>query len=114
MARVAVTDEDWRAFRQLALARDISVSAYLGRLVDAELKRRKALPVGDVKPDGSEVDDAITALADVRASTDELDAIAGRLARSAVAHGGSWADVASSLRLTAAQAKAAYEAMPSE
>ena len=49
------------------------------------------------------------ALAEVRASIDELDKIAGRLARSAVAHGASWEDVGSSLRLDADKARAAYE-----
>jgi hypothetical protein len=51
---------------------------------------------------------ALAALAAVRASIDELDAIAGRLARAAVAHGGSWDDVAGSLRPDRAQAEAAY------
>ena len=36
-----------------------------------------------------EEEQALAALGAVRASIDELDAIAGRLARSAVAHGGS-------------------------
>ena len=44
----------------------------------------------------------------LRASIDELNAIAGRLARSAVAHGASWADGASPLRIDADQARAAY------
>jgi hypothetical protein len=42
---------------------------------------------------------AMVALAAVRASIDELDNIAGRLARSATELGGSWSDVASSLGL---------------
>lgn len=108
VARVAVSDEQWRAFRQAALARDLSVSAYLGRLVAGELKRRKALAIGGFERDAPEAEHAIAALVDVRASIDELDAIAGRLARSAIAHGASWDDVASSLGLTGDSAMAAY------
>jgi len=108
VARVAVSDEEWRAFRQLALARERSVSAYLGLLVGAELKRRKAMAVGAVEPEAPESDQAIAALVDVRASIGELDDIAGRLARSATAQGASWSDVASSLGLAADEAKAAY------
>ncbi len=59
-------------------------------------------------PEADVPDQAVAALAEVRASIDELEAIAGRLARSAVAHGGSWADVATSLRIGADQARAAY------
>ena len=44
-----------------------------------------------------------------RASIDELDDIAGRLARSANQLGGSWRDVASSLRLTEDAARRAYD-----
>lgn len=105
VARVAVSDDEWRAFRQVALTRDMSVSAYLGRLVSAELKRRKGRSVEAIEPDMPEADQALVALADVRASIDELDAIAGRLARSASAHGASWEDIASSLRITRDQAK---------
>ena len=83
IARVGVDDERWMAFRQAALSRGISVSAYLARLVE------------------------------VRASIDELDDLAGRLARSAVAHGADWSDVASSLRLRREQARRAYGARPS-
>jgi hypothetical protein len=39
VARVAVSEEQWRVFRALALASDISVSGYLGRLVTNELDR---------------------------------------------------------------------------
>jgi hypothetical protein len=106
-ARVAVEDEQWAAFRRVALERELSISEYLGGLVEAELERREALAaVPDVSaPDYGQ---ALTALAAVRASIDELDAIAGRLARSAVAHGGSWEDVASSLKLDPHQAEMAY------
>lgn len=108
VARVAVAVDQWLAFRQAALAQGISVSAYLGRLVDTELSRRKSRPVAAIDPQAAEPDQAVAALAEVRASIDELDAIAGRLARSAVAHGGSWDDVAGALRIDSAQAQAAY------
>ena len=107
-ARVAVDEATWRAFRQGALVRGISVSTYLGKLVAAELRRRGTGPIEAIAADDAPGDDALTALAAVRASIDELDDIAGRLARSAVSHGGSWADVASSLRLTLSAARGAY------
>ena len=66
----------------------------------------------DVDPGTEVAEQAVGALAEVRASIDELDAIADRLARSAIAHGGSWADVASSLRLERDQARAAYGERP--
>jgi hypothetical protein len=109
VARVAVSDEQWRAFRHAALAQGISVSTYLGRLVEAELKRRSGRPITSVDPESAPADQGVAALAEVRASIDELDEIAGRLARSAVAHGASWEDVASSLRIAEATARAAYE-----
>lgn len=62
---------------------------------------------------GKDVEDeptaaAIAALETVRFSIDELDDIAGRLARSALAHGARWKDIASSLRLTETAARDAY------
>ena len=108
VARVAVDDATWRAFRQAAVARGIPVATYLGKLVDDEIRRRKASPV-DVDTDQPPADQALAALAAVRASINELDDIAGRLARSAVEHGGSWQDVASSLQLTQKAARSAYE-----
>jgi hypothetical protein len=108
VSRVAIDDEDWVAFRQAALARGIPVSAYLGKLVEAELKRRGGRAVAKVEPEAPAEKQAIAALAEVRASIVELDQIAGRLARSAVEHGGSWADVASVLRIDRSQAEAAY------
>src|SRR3954449_13044702 len=108
VARVAVSDEQWRAFRHAALAQGISVSMYLARLVEAELSRRRGRPVAAVDPETAPADQAVNALAEVRASIEELDKIAGRLARSAVAHGTSWEDVGSSLRLDADKARAAY------
>lgn len=109
VARVAVSDELWRDFRQSALAQGISVSTYLARLVEAELSRRRGRPVAAVDPAATPGDQAVMALAEVRASIDELDKIAGRLARSAVAHGADWEDVGSSLRLDEESARAAYE-----
>jgi hypothetical protein len=112
IARVAVDAERWVAFRQAALARGISVSAYLGKLVDAELKRRGERAVSQVEPEAPADEQAIAALAEVRASIAELDQIAGRLARAAIDHCGSWDDVASSLRLDPTQAEAAYGTRP--
>lgn len=108
VARVAVDDETWRAFRQAALGRGITVAAYLGKLVESELRRRKADPLAVADAEQPEADQALAALAAVRLATDELDDIAGRLARSAVAHGGSWEDVCSSLRVAAPDARRAY------
>ena len=108
VARVAVSDEQWASFRQAALAQGVSVSTYLARLVEAELSRRRGRPVAAVDPTATPSDQAVNALAEVRASIDELDKIAGRLARSAVAHGASWEDVGTSLRLDADTARAAY------
>jgi hypothetical protein len=106
-ARVAVDAQTWRAFRQAALVRGIPVSTYLGKLVADELRRRKAGPV-DVEIEQPPADQALAALAAVRSSIDELDDIAGRLARSAFEHGGSWGDIASSLRITQDAARRAY------
>src|SRR3954452_7279528 len=109
VARVAVSDEQWRAFRQAALTQGISVSTYLARLVEAELSRRRGRPIAAVDPEAPSADQGVIALAEVRASIDELDKIAGRLARAAVTHGASWEDVGSSLRLDSEKARAAYE-----
>ncbi len=108
LARVAVSPETWLEFRRAALGQGISIAAYLGRLVDAEVRRRGARAVSELDAEASTSDQAFAALAEVRASIDELDAIAGRLARTAIAHGGTWEDVASSLRLSTAQAASAY------
>jgi hypothetical protein len=53
-------------------------------------------------------DAALVALVDVRQAIDELDEIVGRLARSAVVHGGSWRHVGSSLRIAPDAAARAY------
>jgi hypothetical protein len=109
VSRVAVDDETWVAFRQAALARGTSVSAYLGILVEAELKRRGGRAVAGVEPEAPAEEQALAALTEVRASIGELDDIAGRLARSAVAHRASWEDVAGALRIDPAQAARAYQ-----
>lgn len=108
VARVAIDDERWVLFRQAALAQGVSVSGYLARLVEKELRRRAGRPVEGVDLAEPEGEQALAALAEVRASIDELDRIAGRLARSATRHGASWADVASSLQLTQDAARSAY------
>ena len=109
LARVGVSAETWQAFRQAALGRGIPVSRYLAQLVEAELRRRRGTPVEGIVPDLPDPDQALVALVEVRRSIDELDQIAGRLARSAVKHGGSWADVGSSLGLRPEDARRAYE-----
>jgi hypothetical protein len=108
LARVGVSAEAWQAFRQLALRRGLSVTAYLGKLVEQELRRHGRTNLAETTADASPRDEAIAALEDVRGSIDELDDVAGRLARSAVAHGGTWADVGSSLGLRADVAEQAY------
>lgn len=101
--------QTWRAFRQAALTRGIPVSVYLGNLVRSEVARRRESAVADVDPALPEPDQALVALQAVRAAIGELDDIAGRLARSAVGHGGTWQDVGSSLRMDSTSARAAYE-----
>ena len=108
-ARIAVEDSAWRAFRQAAIVRGIPVSVYLGKLVEAELGRRSETQVGEVDAEAGPRDQAMVALSAVRASIDELDDIAGRLARSAAELGGSWSDVASSLGLAEDAARRAYD-----
>ena len=108
-ARIAVDDSAWRAFRQAAIVRGIPVSVYLGKLVEAELGRRSETQVGEVAAEAAPRDQAIVALSVVRASINELDDIAGRLARSAAELGGSWSDVASSLGLAEDAARRAYD-----
>src|SRR3954465_7426150 len=90
LARVAVDDETWRRFRQVAIVRDLSMAEYLGQLVRRELRRRADRLVTGVSPDQPPHEQALVALGDLRQAIDELDQIAGRLARSAIAHGGSW------------------------
>jgi hypothetical protein len=95
--------------RQAALVRGIPVSVYLGKLVEAELGRRSETQVGGLAAEAPPRDHAMAALSVVRASIDELDDIAGRLARSASQLGASWRDIGSSLRVTEDAARRAYE-----
>jgi hypothetical protein len=108
-ARVAVDPDTWQAFRQAALVRGVHVSDYLAKLVKAELARRASTPPGHVSLDATEADQGLRALRAVRAAIDELDDIAGRLARSAHEHGGSWRDIASSLQLDEQATRRAYD-----
>ncbi len=85
------------------------MTAYLGKLVEQELRRHARTNLAETPADAPPRDEAIAALEDVRRFIDELDDVAGRLARSAVAHGGTWADVGSSLRLRPEAAEKAYE-----
>ena len=112
LARVGVSAEAWQTFRQLALRRGLSVTAYLGKLVEAELRRHSQTDVAATPVDAPLREEAIAALHDVRRAIDELDDIAGRLARSAVAYGASWDDVGSSLRLQPDVAASAYGRPP--
>jgi hypothetical protein len=112
VARVAVANETWQRFRQVAILRGLTVSAYLGQLVERELARRADAPVAQISTEGEERDQALQALSAVRQGINELDDIAGRLARSATAHGATWDDVASSLRITASHAQRAYAGRP--
>jgi len=88
------------------------VSAYLAKLVHTELRRRGASTMGQVPAPAGDAELAIAALVDVRVAIEDLDNLAGRLARTATAHGGSWHDVASSLRLTERAARKAYDKRP--
>lgn len=108
-ARVAVDAVTWRAFRQAALVRGIHVSDYLAKLVEAEVARRARTPASKVSLAGGDTEQNFAALRAVRAAIDELDDIAGRLARSAYEYGGSWRDIASSLRLSEEAARRAYD-----
>jgi hypothetical protein len=108
VARVTASDEAWAAFRQVALAQGTPVSRYLGRLVEAELERRRTRAVRRVSGKAGEVEDGLAALREVRLAIDELDAIAGRLARETANRGGSWDDIGAALKLRPAAARNAY------
>ena len=108
VARVTASDEVWAAFRQAALAQGTPVSRYLGRLVEAELERREARPVRRVSGKAGAIEDGLAALREVRLAIDELDAIAGRLARETANRGGSWDDIGAALKLRPAAARNAY------
>jgi len=108
VARVTVSDDAWAAFRRVALAQGTPVSRYLGRLVEAELERRKPRPVR-VSGAAGEIEDGLAALREVRLAIDELDAIAGRLARETANRGGRWGDIGPALRLRPDAARSAYQ-----
>jgi hypothetical protein len=105
-----VSAETWQSFRQLAIRRGLTVTTYLAKLVEAEVRRHSSSAVAAIPIEAPPADEALAALAEVRRSIDELDDIAGRLARSAVRNGGSWNDVGSSLRLQPEHARRAYDA----
>jgi hypothetical protein len=109
VARVTVSDEAWVAFRRVAVAQGTPVSRYLGRLVEAELERRETRPVERVSGEAGEVDDGIAALREVRLAIDELEAIAGRLARETANRGGRWGDIGPALGLRPDVARSAYQ-----
>ena len=109
VARVTVSDEAWAEFRRIALAQGTPVSRYLGRLVEAELARRKPRPVRRVSGAAAEINDGLAALREVRLAIDELDAIAGRLARETVNRGGRWGDIGPALGLRPDAARSAYQ-----
>lgn len=109
LARVGVPAETWQTFRQVALVRGLSISRYLGDLVEAELGRRHGRLIEAVTPDMSADEQALVGLAEIRRSIDELDQIAGRLAREALRAGRSWDEVASRLQISPGSARNAYE-----
>jgi hypothetical protein len=109
VARVAVDDHTWQSFRHAALVRGLSVAAYLGKLVETEVKRRGATALAHTNELDPPPDVAIDALATVRATLDELHDVAGRLARTAVGTGASWDEVAETLRFSPADARQAFE-----
>ena len=109
VARVTVSDAAWATFRRIALAQGTPISRYLGRLVEAELERRKPRPVRRVSGKAGEIQDGLAALREVRLAIDELDAIAGRLARETADRGGRWDDIGLAVRLRPDVARSAYE-----
>ena len=109
VARVTVSDDAWATFRRVALAQGTPVSRYLGRLVEAELERRETRPVRRVSGNAGEVEDGLAALREVRLAIDELDAIAGRLARETANRGGRWGDIGPALGLRPDAARSAYQ-----
>ena len=78
------------------------------KLVEAELTRRSGRAVAAVEPGAPADEQAIAALAEVRASIAELDQIAGRLARSAIDHRGSCHPLQARCDSRKHQARAAY------
>jgi hypothetical protein len=77
-------------------------------LLAAQLQRHEIRPVRRVSGTASAIDNGLAALRDVRLAIDELDAIAGRLARETVKRGGRCDDVGAALRLRPDAARTAY------
>lgn len=111
-ARVAVEPDIWEAFRFLALRRGLSISTYLGRLVAAETKRRHVPGIDTLDLEAPLQAQSLDALEAVRLNIDELSDIAGRLARIAMDSGSSWGRVARTLRVSASDARQAFERPP--
>jgi hypothetical protein len=109
VARVTVSDEAWASFRQVAVAQGTPVSRYLGRLVEGELQRRETRPVRRVSGVAGEIQEGLAALCEVRLAIDELEAIAGRLARETANRGGRWDDIGPALGLRPDVARSAYQ-----
>jgi hypothetical protein len=82
VARVTASDDAWATFRQVAVAQGTPVSRYLGRLVGAEIERRKTRPVRRVSGKTEAIEDGLAALRefDLR-STSSTPSRAGWLAR---------------------------------
>ena len=111
VARVTVSDEARATFRQIAVAQGTPVSRYL-RLVEAELQRREPRPVRRVSGVAGEIQDGLAALREVQLAIDELEAIAGRLARETANRGGRWGDIGPALGLRPDVARSAYQRPP--
>lgn len=77
----------------------------------SEVSRRRKTSAAGIDPALPEPDQALAALEAVRVSIDELDDIAGLLARAAVAHAAGGPTSGSSLRLSAHAARSAYESL---
>lgn len=108
-ARIAVDPETWDAFRLLALRRGVKLSTYLGRLVAAETKRRRAPGVERIDPHAPLEEQTLDALAAVRSQIDELTDIAARLSRMAIDSGSSWYRVGQQLRMSPGDAQQAFQ-----
>jgi hypothetical protein len=89
--------------RWLRARRSLGISADSSRPSSSAAKRDRS---GAGK--GGEIEDGLAALREVRLAIDELDAIAGRLARETVNRGGSWDDIGAALKLRTDAAQNAY------
>jgi hypothetical protein len=75
-ARVSVSDETWREFRDV-VGND-SIAAYLGRLVEREVERERARRVREGTVDDVELREALERARELH---DDLSAIVARLER---------------------------------